>query len=159
MGYEVGRWAAKLNKRVLIIGSGGLSHDPPIPSIETAPPPVKEMLIAGRNPSMEQRRAREESNFVIARQLAKGEGTALPLNPEWDRAFMDQMAAGDFKTIIEMGDDALTHVAGCGGHEVRTWVAAYAAMEAAGKSEHEFIYYEAIPQWNAGMGIATATAA
>lgn len=159
MGHQVGRWAAGLDKRVLIIGSGGLSHDPPIPSIKTAPPPVAEMLIAGRNPSMEARRAREESNFRIARELARGGGTALPLNPEWDRAFMDQMATGDFDAILSMSDDELTGIAGCGGHEVRTWVAAYAAMAAAGPGEHEFIYYEPIPQWNAGMGMATARAA
>jgi len=156
MGYQVGRWAAGLNKRVLIIGSGGLSHDPPIPSIATAPPPVAEMLIAGRNPSMEARRAREQSNFEIARKLAEGKGTALPLNPQWDRAFMDQMAASDFGDITSINDDELTAIAGCGGHEVRTWVAAYAAMTAAGSANHRHIYYEAIPQWNAGMGIATA---
>lgn len=159
MGYQIGRWAMGLDKRVLIIGSGGLSHDPPIPSIKTAPPPVEEMLIAGRNPSMDARRAREEANFELARKLARGEGDALPLNPRWDRAFMDQMAAGDFTSIVAMPDDDLTAVAGCGGHEVRTWVAAYAAMAAAGPGEHEFVYYEAIPQWNAGMGMATARAA
>lgn len=156
MGYQVGRWAAGLDMRVMIIGSGGLSHDPPIPSIKTAPPPVREMLIAGRNPSMEARRAREESNFEIARKLARGEGDALPLNPEWDQAFMRQMAANDFDAITAMSDDELTAIAGCGGHEVRTWVAAYAAMSAAEQSDHQFVYYEAIPQWNAGMGIATA---
>lgn len=156
MGCEVGRWAASLDRRVLIIGSGGLSHDPPIPSIQTASPPIAEMLIAGRNPTMEARRAREESNFEIARKLARGEGDALPLNPEWDRNFMQQMAAGDFSEILSMSDDDLTAVAGCGGHEVRTWVAAYAAMSVTTESNHKFIYYEAIPQWNAGMGIATA---
>jgi 2,3-dihydroxyphenylpropionate 1,2-dioxygenase len=158
LGQGVGRWAASTGKRVLIIGSGGLSHDPPIPQIENAPPHVAEQLIAGRNPTPEALKAREEANFELARKLARGEANALPLNPDWDRAFMGQMAAFDFSSIEVLNDDELTQIAGCGGHEVRTWVAAYAAMAAAGESAHQFVYYNAISEWNAGMGIATAQA-
>lgn len=156
LGEAVGRWAAGLGKRVLILGSGGLSHDPPIPDIRTAPPAIAEMLIAGRNPPMEARRAREEANFETARKLARGEGIATPLAPEWDRDFMDQMAAGDFDAIAALSDAEITRLAGCGGHEIRNWVAAYAAMAAAGPFAPRHILYHPIPQWNAGMGIATA---
>jgi 2,3-dihydroxyphenylpropionate 1,2-dioxygenase len=156
LGTAVGRWAAGLGKRVLILGSGGLSHDPPIPNIQTAPPPVAEMLIAGRNPPMDARRAREAANFETARKLARGEGRATPLAPEWDRDFMTQMAAEDFGSIGRYDESELTRVAGCGGHEVRNWVAAYAAMAAAGPFTSRHILYHPIPQWNAGMGIAAA---
>jgi 2,3-dihydroxyphenylpropionate 1,2-dioxygenase len=50
----------------------------------------------------------------------------------------------------------LTRLAGCGGHEVRTWVAAYAAMNAIGPHATATSIYRDIPQWNAGMGIAAA---
>lgn len=156
LGDGVGRWLAGLNKRVLILGSGGLSHDPPIPTIATAPPPVAEMLIAGRNPPMEARRAREQANYETARKLARGEGHATPLNADWDRAFMAQMAAQDFDSIAALDEGELTQLAGCGGHEVRNWVAAYAAMAALGPFSHLDIFYRDIPQWNAGMGITTA---
>jgi 2,3-dihydroxyphenylpropionate 1,2-dioxygenase len=156
MGEQVGRWAMQLRKRVLIVGSGGLSHDPPIPNIATAPRPVAEMLISGRNQSAEVLRAREEANFDLARKLARGEAESLPLNPDWDRAFMSQMAAGNFSAIERMGEDELTAIAGCGGQEVRNWVAAYAAQGAAGPASHRNIYYQDIAEWNAGMGIATA---
>ena len=156
LGEGVGRWASRLDRRVLILGSGGLSHDPPIPSIDTAPPHVAEMLIAGRNPPLEARLAREEANFETARKLARGEGKASPLNPAWDQSFMAQMAAGDLEAIARIGDGELTRIAGCGGHEVRNWVAAYAALGAAGPYDPREIYYQDIPQWNAGMGIAAA---
>lgn len=156
LGTAVGVWAAGIGKRVLILGSGGLSHDPPIPDITTAPPPVAEMLIAGRNPPMAARRAREEANYETARKLARGEGKATPLAPEWDLAFMAQMAASDFEGIAGLGESELTSVAGCGGHEVRNWVAAFAAMAAAGPFAPRHILYHPIPQWNAGMGIAAA---
>lgn len=159
LGAAVGRWAAGLDRRVLVLGSGGLSHDPPIPSIDTAPPPVAEQLIAGRNPPIEARRAREEANFEAARRLARGEGARTPLNPAWDRDFMANMAAGELDALDGIDDAGLTRAAGCGGHEVRTWVAAYAAAAAAGARRHRRIYYHDIPQWNAGMGIAAAEGA
>lgn len=159
LGEAVGRWAAGLGKRVLILGSGGLSHDPPIPNIRTASPAVAEMLIAGRNPPMEARRAREEANFETARKLARGEGQATPLNAEWDLAFMAQMANGDFEPIAALSETELTRIAGCGGHEVRNWVAAYAAMAAVGPFTPRHILYHPICEWNAGMGIAAAEGA
>ena len=37
-GAALGRFAAASGKRVLIVGSGGLSHDPPVPVIKDASP-------------------------------------------------------------------------------------------------------------------------
>ena len=156
LGEVVGAWAADLDKRVLILGSGGLSHDPPIPKIETAAPPVVEMLIAGRNPPIEARRAREQQNFDTARKLMAGGGTALTLNPEWDRDFMAALGRGELDLLDDVSDDDLTRIAGCGGHEVRTWIAAYAALSASGPYTSEARFYQDISAWNAGMGIATA---
>lgn len=157
LGEAVGAWAVALNKRVLILGSGGLSHDPPIPKIDTAPPPVAEMLIAGRNPPIEARRAREQQNFETARKLmAGGGGSALPLNPEWDRAFMAALERGDLELLDGASEEELTRIAGCGGHEVRTWIAAYAALSAAGPYASKALLYHDIAAWNAGMGIAAA---
>ena len=114
------------------------------------------MLIAGRNPPIEARRAREQSNYDTARALARGEGKATPLNPEWDREFMQAMGRGEFTVFDGLDDAELTRTAGCGGHEVRTWLAAYAALAAAGPMTVRQIFYRDIPQWNAGMGIAAA---
>jgi 2,3-dihydroxyphenylpropionate 1,2-dioxygenase len=156
MGRRVGCWAESLGKRVLILGSGGLSHDPPMPTLHNAPPRVEEMLIGGRSQTPEALLAREEAVFDSARKLARGEGQSRPLNATWDKAFMAQMASGDFDTITLLGEDELTAIAGCGGHEVRNWVAAYAAQAAAGPADHEKVFYKDIAEWNAGMGIATA---
>lgn len=156
LGESIGAWARGIGKRVLILGSGGLSHDPPIPSIATAAPLVAEKLIANRDATDEELKAREEANFELARKLARGEGDALPLNPGWDKAFMDSLADGDIGVLDQVGEQELTGIAGCGGHEVRTWVAAYAALGAAGPYRSRRIFYDDIAEWNAGMGIATA---
>jgi len=159
LGEAVGAWAARLSKRVLILGSGGLSHDPPIPKIDNASPRVAEMLIAGRNPPIEARRAREQQNFETARALMNGGGTAKPLNPVWDRAFMAALGRGDLDLLDDVSDEEITRVAGCGGHEVRTWIAAYAALAASGPYASEALFYHDIAAWNAGMGIASAAPA
>ncbi len=156
LGKAIGNWAILQNKRVLVLGSGGLSHDPPIPNLKTAPPQVAEKLIANHNPSPEEMRAREEQNFETARALARGEGDALPLSPEWDKDFMAQMASGAYGFLDNVTEDEITSVAGCGGNEVRTWVAAYAALAAAGPYQSETLFYHDIAEWNAGMGIAIA---
>ncbi len=156
LGGAVGVWAAGLGKRVLILGSGGLSHDPPIPRMETATPPVVEMLIAGRNPPIAARRAREQKNFETARALMAGGGDALRLNPEWDQAFMDALSDGRLDSLDGLSEDQLTGLAGCGGHEVRAWIAAYSALAAVGPYTSEKRFYHDIAAWNAGMGIATA---
>lgn len=154
LGKAVGRWANGLGKRVLILGSGGLSHDPPIPKLGEAPPHIEERLIANHIPSMEERREREQQNFEVARALVRGEGDALPLSPEWDLAFMQSLVDGNIGFLDEVPDDELTGKAGCGGHEVRAWVAAYAALSEVGSFTSEKLFYEDIPAWNAGMGIA-----
>jgi 2,3-dihydroxyphenylpropionate 1,2-dioxygenase len=71
---------------------------------------------------------------------------------------MASMAEGDLASLDSLSDDELTHLAGRGGHEVRTWVAAYAAAGVAGAHVNRNIFYRDIPQWNAGMGIAAAEA-
>ncbi|MGB3893552.1 MAG: 3-carboxyethylcatechol 2,3-dioxygenase, partial [Mycolicibacter sinensis] len=57
LGAAVGDYLATLDLRVLILGSGGLSHDPPIPTLATAPPVTRDRLLHGTAMSAEQRQA------------------------------------------------------------------------------------------------------
>lgn len=156
LGDAIGAWAASTGKRVLILGSGGLSHDPPMPSIANAPPDIVEMMIDNRNPTPEALKAREESNYEVGRRLADGTSDRLPLNPEWDIALMQAFEDGKLDTLDPLSEAELSAVGGCGGHEVRCWVAAYAALAASGPYQSEKLFYRDIPLWNAGMGIAKA---
>lgn len=72
LGAAIGRYLVTLDRRVLLIGSGGLSHEPPVPTLDTAPPEVVEGLIAGRHPTAEARAARQERVIAAARQFAAG---------------------------------------------------------------------------------------
>jgi len=160
LGEAVGRFLSTIGRRVLVIGSGGLSHDPPIPNVLTAPPGVQEVLIAGRNPPPERMQAKVKRNIDTARALEAGTGSAMSLNPEWDRRFMELLLAGDLDTVSSMDMDEARAKAGVGVNEVRTWLAAfsaYAAMGEVGPYRHALSHYSAVPLWNAGFGIVSVS--
>jgi 2,3-dihydroxyphenylpropionate 1,2-dioxygenase len=153
LGRAVGGFAAGLGRRVLIIGSGGLSHDPPVPALASAPPDVRERLIAGGTLSVEARAARQARVIDEGLRQASGTSDCTPLNPTWDRAFLEALLAQDFAELTRYPDEEITREAGRGGHEIRSWVATAAAMQAAGAGPPRLEYYAPIPVWVAGFGV------
>src|SRR3954470_16931330 len=89
LGAAVGTYLATLGKRVLIIGSGGLSHDPPVPTLASAPPAALGRIVHGNPMTSEQREARQVAVIEAAREFAEGQGSLQPLNPDWDHAFLE----------------------------------------------------------------------
>ena len=120
-GRALGAFAASLNCRVLLTASGGISLDPPIPTLDGAPEPVREHT---------------------------------PLNPVWDQSFLKHLRDDNQVAILAMDAAAASRDGGCGGHEIRTWIAL-----AAGVRQFDLRYYRAIPQWLAGYAVMTANAA
>ncbi|HVX21360.1 MAG TPA: 3-carboxyethylcatechol 2,3-dioxygenase [Acidimicrobiales bacterium] len=154
LGAAVGRWAAALDRRVLLMGSGGLSHDAPTPALAGATPELRHRLIEGI--TTDARRARESSVVDVARQHAAGSGPLLALAPDFDSAFMDMMAEGRLDEVEAWRDEWLSANFGRSVHEVRTWVAAFAALAAAGPYVVRSRFYRAIPEWIVGYGLMTA---
>lgn len=156
LGRAVGRQLAKQDQRVLIIGSGGLSHDPPTPQMGAVAPEVEAFLISGRNPSSESRARRESNVLATGRALARGEGPSLRLNPEWDKQLMESFRTGDFTRLAALSDDEILREGGRGGQEIRAWIAAFAALSEFGPYDAQVNFYEPIDVWIAGMGIMSA---
>jgi 2,3-dihydroxyphenylpropionate 1,2-dioxygenase len=156
LGEAVGRYAATLGKRVLFVGSGGLSHDPPLPQIATADAARREFLIAGRNPPPEAIAARQARIIDAGRASARGEGPCQPLNPVWDAKVLDLLSHGDLAAFDRMQDEEVRREGGSGGPEIRAWQAAFAALATAGAYESSVEYYRAIPEWIVGMGVMHA---
>ncbi|RKP49700.1 3-carboxyethylcatechol 2,3-dioxygenase [Pararobbsia silviterrae] len=157
LGQAIGRFVARLDKRVLVIGSGGISHEPPVPEIEGANDEVAERLIAGRNPSAESRAARQARTVAAALAFTSGTSPLHPLNPEWDRAFLDRLASGELSAVDGMTNDAISRDAGKSAHEIRTWIAAFGALAAHGPYRASLDYYRAIPEWIAGFAAMHAS--
>lgn len=158
LGEAIGRFARARGLRVLFVGSGGLSHDPPIPQIESADMLGREAMINGRNATPRDRESRETRVVSAALEFMAGRGTTVAPDPQWDRRFIDLLAGNNISEVDGWAEDSVTAVAGCGGHEVRTWIAAFSALAAAtrGTFKTEVDYYDVVPEWMTGMGIIHA---
>lgn len=157
-GEAVGNFFARSEAKVLFIASGGLSHDPPVPRIATATPEQREFLLGGgRHLTTQARDERQQRVITTARAFAAGEADIKDLAPEWDRTLMDILASGDLTPLDAWTPDWMTEVAGNSSHEVRTWIAAYAALGAVGEYQVNYSFYRPIREFIAGFGVTTAT--
>jgi 2,3-dihydroxyphenylpropionate 1,2-dioxygenase len=156
LGTAVGEALRALGRRALVLGSGGLSHDPPVPRLREATPEVAQRLIHGRNPTREQRAVREKGTIAAAGAFTQGQGPYQALNPQWDALVLRSLAQADFAAVDEQPNDWFVTEGGHSAHEVRTWIAAYAALAAQGPYQVRSSYYRAIPEWFAGFGTTTA---
>jgi 2,3-dihydroxyphenylpropionate 1,2-dioxygenase len=129
-GRAVGEFIDQQGGRVLVIGSGGLSHSPPSLEVETY----------------------DLSDEERARLIADGaEAAKHKIRPEWDEALLRALADWDEKKLVELVDNA-TELGGVGGNEVRTWLTAAAA----GGGALETIAYEPVADWITGMGVTAS---
>lgn len=156
LGEAVGRFIAGLDKRVLVVGTGGLSHEPPVPLLTDAPEAIAEFLIAGRNPTPEARAARQARTIAAGKIYGTSESLQTPLNTDWDLAFIDQLVSGRLEEIDDFRIEEISKAAGRSAHEVRTWVAAFSALAATGAYAARLDYYRAINEWIAGYGVVSA---
>jgi 2,3-dihydroxyphenylpropionate 1,2-dioxygenase len=156
LGTAVGRFAAELDKRVLMLGSGGLSHDPPVPTLATAPPGAMDRIVHGRPMTSEQRQARQVAVMEAARSFAHGDSPLQPLNPEWDQHLLEIIDQGDLTALDGWSNEWIAREAGNSAHEIRTWIAAFAALAVEGPYETLLRYYRAAPELIAGFAVRTA---
>ncbi len=156
LGEAVGRFLATLNKRVLILGTGGLSHEPPVPLLAEAPEDIANFLIAGRNPTPEARAARQARTIAAGQIFGTPACPLTPLSAEWDLAFIDLLVQGRLPEIDQFDIETISKTAGRSTHEVRTWVAAFSALAATGPYTARQDYYRPINEWIAGYGVVSA---
>lgn len=152
LGRAVGSHFADDTRRVLVIGSGGLSHDPPIPTLEHPDAGVRERIVGRNRPTADQRAARQERVIAAGKAMAAGTSDRRPLNPAWDCKFMDWLEAGDWPSIEALREHEIVREGGGSAHEVKTWIAAFASSDA-GALNTRLRWYRDIPDLIAGFGI------
>ena len=135
--------------RVLVVGSGGLSHSPPSisPTDPAVTPEMRDYLINGR-PRVKQFNAdREESS-----RSRRARGGTGPVNETWDRWLLSCMQSGDLDPVLALDNAAVLAEGGVGGQEIRAWIAALGAWGAPAQTAD----YGPVPTWITGMGCITA---
>ncbi len=158
LGEAIGHFVRdKLDdRRVLVVGSGGMSHDPPLPVFKDSPPDVQRRLIDGPPEWTEEAMAaRVERVLDFAREHGRGEGPLKPLDAEWDEFVLELFARRDLDAVCAIPDAEITEKGGRGAAEIRNWVAPFAALDA--YSGGDYIasrdYYRAIPGWIVGFAM------
>ena len=156
MGRAVGRHFRDDPRRILTIGSGGLSHDPPVPTLSHPDPAVHERILVRNRPDAAARAARQARVIEAGRAMAAGTGDRQALNPVWDESVMDWLERGDWRRLEALDDATIVREGGASAHETKCWIAAFAS--ASGSSlQRRMRWYQAIPALIAGFGILLST--
>lgn len=133
------------DKRVIAIGSGGLSHHLPFPKWEHPETDGERFLVdAWLN-------GRGHWEDYDAKRRSLTVATEPRINSDTDSEFLDMIANGRFSELSTWSSEHMEEMAGNGGQEIRTWLIASAI---GGHGGGRSLCYEAVPEWLTGMGVA-----
>lgn len=134
------------DKRVVVVASGGLSHQLPWPSDWTDPEGEDEEFLVeawlnGRG-EWERYDKRRREIIVAARPT---------IFEDFDEKFLADLETGALAEYAELTSEQIEKVAGNGGQELRTWLVMVAAL---GFAPGKALAYSPMPEWLTGMGVA-----
>ncbi|MBS2140862.1 hypothetical protein KCA24_32060, partial [Escherichia coli] len=88
LGEAIGRFTSTLNKRVLFLGSGGLSHQPPVPELAKADAHMRDRLLgSGKDLPASERELRRQRGFSAPEKFFGEQKTSTPLHPFGENRF------------------------------------------------------------------------
>jgi len=147
LGRSIGRAIAGDGgeKRVVVIGSGGLSHRLPYPKWDHPQGDAERFLVEAWLDG----RGRWEAYDAKRRALTLA--TEPWINPDFDQDLLAWAEQGRLAQLSTWSDAQLEAVAGNGGHEVRGWLMAAAATGHAGGQS---LSYDPVEEWLTGMAVA-----
>jgi 2,3-dihydroxyphenylpropionate 1,2-dioxygenase len=138
-------------KRVAVIASGGLSHRLPWPKWFAALSDDDRFLVQ----AWLNGRASWSEYEARRRQIIRA---AEPdINEAFDEWFLALLEAGDLGPLMAKTDAQIEGEAGNGAHELRSWIAMFAALATAGTTTGCTLAYGAVPNWLTGMGVSLLT--
>jgi 2,3-dihydroxyphenylpropionate 1,2-dioxygenase len=133
------------DRRVAVIGSGGLSHRLPWPDWRDPSGDDEEFMVRawldGRDNWRDYDGRRRE--IIQAAQPV--------INPEFDEQLLALLEAGKGAQLAEHTTEQLEREAGNGGQEIRSWLTMAAVL---GHAPATRLAYEPMPEWLTGMAVA-----
>ncbi|WP_157264086.1 3-carboxyethylcatechol 2,3-dioxygenase [Azohydromonas aeria] len=155
LGQAIGRFLDTVPGRTLLIGSGGLSHEPPVPTLAHPDPAVRERITFRRESTPVERDAKTQRVMAAGRALAVGDPAMKPLNPAWDARWMDALETGGtaLDALCALSEDSIEREAGLSAHESKSWLVARSALPAGRATHCTLRHYQAIPEYIAGFGL------
>ncbi|QUC59260.1 catechol 1,2-dioxygenase [Streptomyces sp. A2-16] len=133
------------DRRVAVVGSGGLSHRLPWPDWREPHGDDEEFMVgAWLN-------GRENWQDYDTRRREIIRAAEASLTPEFDNEFLTLLERGEAHRLTAYTTEELEKAAGNGAQELRTWLLMAAALDHAPARR---LAYEPIPEWLTGMGVA-----
>ncbi len=168
LGEAVGRYAKTLDeKRILIIGTGGLSHDPEFlfPSIDDVSDAWRPYILSGKGQAAVSRQSwidyeiaeHHKASFMLIDDSVPIE--TYGIKEKWDKAFLAKFCCGELAVFDDWLPSEVVESTGIGAMEILSWIAAASAMkEASGRSPRE-VFYRPCRELGIGCGIAESAPA
>lgn len=162
LGKAIGALPLLRQKRVLLMGSGGMSHHPTryFPLVGEGDDEVTRWQLAGdRGGSFTEEEWLERMRTMHlegAEMLVNGSRTRedIYLNPDFDWRFLDVFTNGNVEAFDSWEPEATMAEAGVGSLELHTWIAAAAAhAETRGARPQTAIYADTL-EYGIGFGMA-----
>ncbi|WP_264026348.1 DODA-type extradiol aromatic ring-opening family dioxygenase [Mycolicibacterium insubricum] len=155
LGAAIGGFLAGLDRRVLLLASGGLSHDPPVPTLASAPAAARAASSTRTDGARGPHRP-PATGGGRRRGIRRGCRIVPAAEPGLGRRPAGLLDTGNLAAFDGWTNDRIAAEAGNSAHEVRTWVAAFAALATAGPYRTGNHYYRPAPELIAGFAIRTA---
>ena len=164
-GDCIGRFARGVDKRILFLGSGGMSHNPTryYPHFGSGEAAVTAYQVTGGKSEASMSKAEwlgrlHEMHIEGAQMLVDGTRTKadLKLNPEVDQAFLQLMLDDQLEAVDDWVPAEIVAWAGIGWMEMHTWIAAAAANRAAGGERPTVDFYGEMLEIGIATGVAHA---
>ncbi|MGW6907463.1 DODA-type extradiol aromatic ring-opening family dioxygenase [Streptomyces sp. NPDC054940] len=133
------------DRRVAVIGSGGLSHRLPWPDWREPHGDDEEFMVGAWLDG------RENWQDYDARRREIIRAAEAAINPEFDEAFLSLLERGHAHLVTRYSTDELEKTAGNGAQEIRTWLLTAALLDHAPARR---LAYEPLSEWLTGMAVA-----
>lgn len=165
LGEAVGRFSARLGKRVLFLASGGMSHHPTryYPALGDGEEPVEAWQISGgEDPRSLTKQQWLERLYNMhhegAEMIARGERTAaqMHLNAEADWRFLNVFKENRLEEYDTWDQHQMIAEAGIGSMELHTWIAGAAAHREVGGNSPQISFYDVVPEIGIAAGVVYA---
>ena len=133
-------------RRVAVLGTGGLSHQIPFPDWRS-PATDDDRFLAT---SFREGRGRWEEFEPRRRPIVVG--APARINTGFDEQFLAMLEAGDLASLpVRLGSKTVADIAGNGANEIRAWLAMTAALD---HRPGRTLAYSPMPEWLTGMAVA-----
>jgi 2,3-dihydroxyphenylpropionate 1,2-dioxygenase len=168
LGTAMASYIASLDlDRVLILGTGGLSHNPSVffPPIDAVSEEWRPYVLNGPRQNEVPQQAWIDYEIAAHTQAAQMLAVAevplqfLSIHEDWDREFLDLLCTGELADFNSWEPETIVADHGIGAMEILTWVAAAQCLQAAAGTRPHVAFHAGIREIGISFGVVEAAPA